>query len=210
MAEMAPFRIEPEFTARVWGFRDLRPWYDRIAEGDPIGEVWLTGDDCLIATGPHAGKRLGALFSEERAALLGPHSPGLDAPGSDSPEFRCAGGGFAAADQDDFCAREAQRAGASGRRDGAEIWRAARQDGVLVRAGQAEPGAEVAVGVKPGTTLAEIEEGIRAGTLEARLNMLPVCGGRHDLCRCGNGARDLAGIDTAGDAAELRHDLPHV
>jgi mannose-6-phosphate isomerase len=42
---------------------------------------------------------------------------------------------------------------------------------------EAEPGAEVAVGVKPGTTLAEIEEGIRAGTLESRLNMLPVAAG---------------------------------
>jgi mannose-6-phosphate isomerase len=42
---------------------------------------------------------------------------------------------------------------------------------------QADPGAEVAVGVKPGTTLGEIEEGIRAGTLEDRLNMLAVAAG---------------------------------
>ena len=52
LAAVAPFRIEPHFTARVWGFRDLRPWYDRVAESEPIGEVWLTGDDCLVATGP--------------------------------------------------------------------------------------------------------------------------------------------------------------
>ena len=37
LAGMAPFRIEPRFMARVWGFRDLRPWYDRVAEGEPIG-----------------------------------------------------------------------------------------------------------------------------------------------------------------------------
>jgi len=50
---MAPFRIAPRFVGRVWGYRDLRPWYDWVAEGgDPIGEVWLTGDDCLVATGP--------------------------------------------------------------------------------------------------------------------------------------------------------------
>jgi GMP synthase PP-ATPase subunit len=36
---MAPFRIDPQFVARVWGFRDLRPWYDRVAEGDAIGAV---------------------------------------------------------------------------------------------------------------------------------------------------------------------------
>ena len=64
LTEMAPFRIDPVFTARVWGFRDLRPWYDRVAEGDPIGEVWLTGDECAVATGPHAGKKLAALFNE--------------------------------------------------------------------------------------------------------------------------------------------------
>ena len=38
----------------------------------------------------------------------------------------------------------------------------------------AEPGAQVAVGVKPGTTLAAIEQGIREGTLEQSLNMIPV------------------------------------
>ena len=76
LAGMAPFRIEPRFDGRVWGFRDLRPWYDRVAEGDPIGEVWLTGDDCLVATGPHAGKRLAELFAEEpRRAAWRPTRP---------------------------------------------------------------------------------------------------------------------------------------
>jgi mannose-6-phosphate isomerase len=51
---MAPFRIDPMFDIRVWGWRDLRPWFDRVvdANADPIGEVWLTGDMCLVATGP--------------------------------------------------------------------------------------------------------------------------------------------------------------
>jgi mannose-6-phosphate isomerase len=66
-SEMAPFRIDPKFDTRVWGSRDLRPWFDRVAEsGDPIGEVWLTGDMCLVATGPHKGKRLDALFAEAK------------------------------------------------------------------------------------------------------------------------------------------------
>jgi mannose-6-phosphate isomerase len=38
----------------------------------------------------------------------------------------------------------------------------------------AEPGAKVAVGVTPGTTLVQIQEKIHAGTLEASLNVLPV------------------------------------
>jgi mannose-6-phosphate isomerase len=170
---LAPFRIEPVFTARVWGFHDLRPWYDRVAEGDPIGEVWLTGDDCLIATGPHAGKRLGALFKEQNAALLDPDFTSPNAP-ADSPLPPQAESPLliktifakeklsVQVHPDDKMAR---KYGAP--RGKTECWYAL----------QAEPGAEVAVGVKPGTTLAEIKEGIRAGTLENRLNMLPVAAG---------------------------------
>jgi mannose-6-phosphate isomerase len=65
---------------RVWGYRDLRPWYDRVAEGDPIGEVWLSGDECLVATGPHAGKTLGGLFSEASEGLLGAAAPSPESP----------------------------------------------------------------------------------------------------------------------------------
>ena len=167
--ELAPFRIEPVFTARVWGFRDLRPWYDRVAEGDPIGEVWLTGDDCLIATGPHAGKKLGALFQEEHAALLGPDAPVTDSPLPPQAESPLLIKTIFAREKlsvqvhpDD---KLAQKYGQP--RGKTECWYALA----------AEPGAEVAVGVKPGTTLAEIEEGIRAGTLEESLNMLPVAAG---------------------------------
>ena len=167
--ELPPFRIEPEFTARVWGFHDLRPWYDRVAEGDPIGEVWLTGDDCLVATGPNAGKRLGALFSEEHDALLGTDAPVSDSPlppQADSPLliktiFAREKLSVQVHPDDKLAQKYGQPRGKT------ECWYALA----------AEPGAEVAVGVKPGTTLAEIREGIRAGTLEARLNMLPVAAG---------------------------------
>src|SRR5450631_609301 len=77
----APFLIEPRFVGRVWGFNDLRPWYDRVAgsdpatpgreAGQPIGEVWLTGDECRVATGPHAGKTLAEPFVEAPQAMLG-------------------------------------------------------------------------------------------------------------------------------------------
>ena len=48
--EFAPFLLEPRLVDKVWGFRDLRPWYDYVAGDDgesapPIGEVWLTGDE---------------------------------------------------------------------------------------------------------------------------------------------------------------------
>jgi len=166
--QIAPFRIEPVFTARVWGFRDLRPWYDRVAEGDPIGEVWLTGDDCLVGTGPHGGKKLGALFEEQGTALLGASVPAESQlpPQAESPllikTIFAKEKLSVQVHPDDRMARKYGEP-----RGKTECWYAMA----------AEPGAEVAVGVKSGTTLAEIEEGIRAGTLESRLNMVPVAAG---------------------------------
>ena len=162
MAELAPFRIEPQFTARVWGFRDLRPWYDRVAEGEPIGEVWLTGDDCRVATGPHAGKRLARALREAHEALLGAW---------------CSFGRLAAADQDDLCAGEAERAGASRRRDGAEVRPAARQNGVLVCAGCRAGAQRWPWASSRARHLPRSSEEIQDGTLEASLNAVPVAAG---------------------------------
>jgi mannose-6-phosphate isomerase len=159
--EMAPFRIDPVFTARVWGFRDLRPWYDRVAEGDPIGEVWLTGDECTVATGPNAGKKLGNLFKEEDAALLGADAPAAGSPLLIKTIFAKEKLSVQVHPDDAMARKYSEPRGKT------ECWYALA----------AEPGAEVAVGMKPGTTLSEIEEGIRAGTLEDRLNMLSVAVG---------------------------------
>ena len=160
IAKIAPFRIDPKFTERVWGFRDLRPWFDRVAGKDPIGEVWLTGDDCLIATGPHKGQKLGAVFAEAHDALLGTGAP------AGSPLLIKV-----------IFAREklsvqvhpddtmAQKYGES--RGKTECWYALA----------AEPGAKVAAGLRPGTTFGQIEEEIRAGTLESSLNAIPVTRG---------------------------------
>jgi mannose-6-phosphate isomerase len=41
----------------------------------------------------------------------------------------------------------------------------------------AQPGAQVAVGLKPGGTLAQVEQEIHDGTLEASLNMVPIAAG---------------------------------
>jgi mannose-6-phosphate isomerase len=161
VAELPPFRVEPRFTARVWGFRDLRPWYDRVAEDQPIGEVWLTGDDCLIATGPHAGKRLAALFSEASEALLGRGAPSADSPLLIKTIFAREKLSVQVHPDDKMAQKYGQPRGKT------ECWYALA----------AEPGAEVAVGVKPGTTLEQIEEEIHAGTLEASLNAVPIAAG---------------------------------
>jgi mannose-6-phosphate isomerase len=161
MAAMTPFQIEPQFIARVWGFGDLHPWYDRVAAGDPIGEVWLTGDDCRVATGPHAGKRLASLFEEEHEALLGAGAPTADSPLLIKTIFAREKLSVQVHPDDKMARKYGDPRGKS------ECWY------VLA----AEPGAEVAVGVRPGTTLAQIEKRIAAGTLEASLNAVPVAAG---------------------------------
>jgi mannose-6-phosphate isomerase len=159
--EMAPFRIDPRFDTRVWGWRDLHPWFDRVADKDPLGEVWLTGDMCLVATGPHTGKRLDALFAEAHAALLGAGAPSPESPLLIKVLFAKEKLSVQVHPDDKMAQKYGDPRGKT------ECWYALA----------AEPGAEVAVGLKAGVTLAQVEEGIHGGTLEASLNMLPVVKG---------------------------------
>ena len=55
-----PVRLEPLFVPRIWGARNLAPLFpDKQSLPEPIGEVWLTGNDCRFADGPFAGEKLG-------------------------------------------------------------------------------------------------------------------------------------------------------
>jgi mannose-6-phosphate isomerase len=68
-----PFRLKPQMVERVWGFHNLAPWYEfdnEQAGGPPIGEAWLSGDDCVIETGPLAGKTLGEAVKLSEPALF--------------------------------------------------------------------------------------------------------------------------------------------
>src|SRR5271157_3151135 len=159
--ELAPFRIAPRFVGRVWGFRDLRPWYDQVAEDEPIGEVWLTGDECIVATGPHTGKTLDWLFREANEALLGPAAPSPDSPLLIKVLFAREKLSVQVHPDDKMAKKYGQPRGKT------ECWYALA----------ATPGAEVALGLKPGTTLDQIKEEIQAGTLEESLNLLPVAAG---------------------------------
>jgi mannose-6-phosphate isomerase len=70
-----PFLMVPEFYERVWGTRDLRPYFSRPVEGEPVGEVWLTGEECRVANGPLAGQTLLDLALRYGAALTGEAAP---------------------------------------------------------------------------------------------------------------------------------------
>jgi len=160
LSELTPFRIEPRFVGRVWGYSDLRPWYDRPKEAEPVGEVWLTGDECVVETGPQAGKKLGALFAEAPEAMLGAGRP------AGSPlllKVIFAKEKLSVQVHPDD--RMAQKYGQP--RGKTECWYALA----------AEPGAVVACGLKPGVTLERVKRGIADGTLEESLEMLAVTAG---------------------------------
>jgi mannose-6-phosphate isomerase len=62
--DVAPFRLKPWFSERVWGKQDLRPWYTDTGTTELVGEAWLTGPQCLVETGPFAGRTLASLAGE--------------------------------------------------------------------------------------------------------------------------------------------------
>jgi mannose-6-phosphate isomerase len=164
----APFRIAPSFSERPWGWSDLRPWYDKTAEGVPLGEAWLTGDHCVAMSGAHKGQTLETLFAEAPAALLGESAPRRSESDGRSASPLLIKVIFAKeklsvqVHPDD---KMAQKYGDP--RGKTECWYALA----------AEPGAQVACGLKPGVTLDEVKAGIEAGTLESSLNLLDVVAG---------------------------------
>jgi mannose-6-phosphate isomerase len=70
---LRPLRIEPRFVERIWGARSLAPIYPAInvKEASPIGEVWLTGNDCKIIDAPFAGCALADVWRGMTAAWAG-------------------------------------------------------------------------------------------------------------------------------------------
>ena len=58
--KLSPSRLEPVLVPRIWGTRSLAPLFPQVIYGtEPIGEVWLTGNECRFVGGPYAGQKLG-------------------------------------------------------------------------------------------------------------------------------------------------------
>jgi mannose-6-phosphate isomerase len=161
MTQLEPFLIEPQFVERIWGYRDLRPWFDKVANEQPIGEVWLTGDACIVASGPHKGETLAALFALDAATMLGADAASNDSPLLIKVLFAREKLSVQVHPDDELAQEFGEPRGKT------ECWYALA----------AQQGAEVALGLKPGATLAAIEQGARNGTLEESLEMVPIATG---------------------------------
>jgi mannose-6-phosphate isomerase len=161
MPDLYPFLLIPIFDERPWGVRDLRPIYTRAVK-DPIGESWLTWEDNRIANGPFAGRTLGELAKEFGRDLVGQAAPYEDR----FPllvKFLFPGDKLSVqVHPDDEQARK------SGQRCGkTECWYVLR----------AEPGAQVALGLKPEVTLQQFEQSIHDQRAEEMLNWVEVHSG---------------------------------
>ena len=158
MSNLSPFRLAPWFRPRIWGFHDLAPWYDYKTEGEPIGEVWLTGEMCTSATGPLAGQSLQQITAQHGRELLGNTFGDGQFPLLIKllfPKEKLS----VQVHPDDAMARKYGEP-----RGKTECWYALHAD----------PGAAVALGIKPGVTPEQIRSGIESSNLEDLLEMVPV------------------------------------
>jgi mannose-6-phosphate isomerase len=152
--KLPAFRLAPWFSERPWGRTDLRPWYANSGLQHPVGEAWLTGPQSIVETGPLKGQTFQAAMAQGGTAPTG------------STEFPLLVKLLFPNDKlsvqvhpDDAYAREMGQ-----RRGKTECWY------VL----EAEAGAMIALGLKPGATADKVREAIAAGTLEAMMRWVPV------------------------------------
>lgn len=158
MNELSPFRLAPYFRTRIWGFHDLAPWYDYKTEGEPIGEVWLTGEMCEAATGPLAGQSLTAITKQFGHELLGKAYGDGEFPLLIKLLFPKEKLSVQVHPDDAMAQKYGEPRGKT------ECWYAL----------DAEPGAHVALGIRKGITADEVRKSIDNATLEDLLEMVPV------------------------------------
>jgi mannose-6-phosphate isomerase len=152
----------PEFYERVWGTHDLRPYFSRGVEGEPVGEVWLTGEECRVANGPLAGQTLRDLALRYGAALTGEAAPEATRfPLLIKFLYPRQKLSVQVHPDDEGARRVGESCGKS------ECWYVARAVG----------GAQVGIGLRPGITREMFRMAIEAGQAEHMLNWLDVRAG---------------------------------
>ena len=159
MEELYPLLMLAGFDPRPWGTHDLSPIYPNHKFEEKIGEAWLTGDECKVANGPFTGKSLSQLSEQHRRDLVG------EAARDDRrfplllkflfPHEKLS---VQVHPDDEQARRVGQPWGKT------ECWYVA----------QAAPGAQIALGLKPGVTAGQLEQAIQEKHAEDLLNWLNV------------------------------------
>ncbi len=158
-----PLTFRPIFKERVWGGRNLERLYQKPLPPDvPIGESWeisdRPGDASVIANGPLAGRDLRWLMENHAGELLG----------ADSAEVKRFPLLVKILDAREKLSMQVHpppvQAAELGGEPKTEMWYVA----------DADPGAELFVGLKKGVTRAEFERKIQDGTVADCVQRLPV------------------------------------
>ncbi len=162
MSALYPFLLRPEFVERPWGARDLSPVYPEHRCEKPVGEVWLTGDENRVANGPLAGRTLGELCREYGRALVGESARETERfPLLIKFLFPREKLSVQVHPDDEAARRVGQPCGKT------ECWY------VLA----ADPGAQVALGLKPGVTREQLARAIQEVRAEELLNWVEIHAG---------------------------------
>jgi mannose-6-phosphate isomerase len=159
MSQLYPLLMSPAFDPRPWGTQDLSPIYPNHRFDEKIGEAWLTGDACKVANGPLTGKSLAELSWQFGPELVG------DAARDPSrfplllkflfPHEKLS----VQVHPDDETARRAGQPWGK-----TECWYVAH----------ARPGAQIALGLKPGATRSQFERAIHEQRAEELLNWINI------------------------------------
>jgi mannose-6-phosphate isomerase len=165
-SRLGPARLAPIFVPRIWGAHDLSPLFpDHVQLGEPIGEVWLTGDACAFAGGTFAGRTLGELWPSLPAEWTGTSLRGL-------PQFPLLVKFIFPEDKlsvqvhpdDAYAVRNEAAAGGVGK---TEMWYVVR----------AREGAAVRVGLRADVTPESFQRAVADGTVENCLATVAVRAG---------------------------------
>src|SRR5580698_8201642 len=162
MGNLYPLLMLPGFDPRPWGTHDLSPIYPNRKFEEKIGEAWLSGDDCKVANGLFTGQTLVQLSEKYGRDLVGDAAP-------DARRFPLLLKFLFPHEKlsvqvhpDD---QQARRVGQPWGKT--ECWYVAH----------AKPGAQIALGLKPGVTIGQLEQAIYENRAEEVLNWLNVSTG---------------------------------
>jgi mannose-6-phosphate isomerase len=154
--------MQPAFDPRPWGTLDLSPIYPNHKFEEKIGEAWLTGDAGKVANGPLSGQSLADLSAKYGRELVGDAAP-------DPNRFPLLLKFLFPHEKlsvqvhpDDEAARHVGLPCGK-----TECWYVA----------QARPGAQIALGLKPGVTREQFARSIEQKRAEEMLNWINVYSG---------------------------------
>jgi mannose-6-phosphate isomerase len=161
-------QLNPEYRDYVWGGSRLKPGFA------PIAEAWVVYAEDRVASGSWAGQTLAEIARQWGPALLG--EPVMRRTGSQFPLLikllDCAQWLSLQVHPNDEQAQRLEGPGFVGK---TEAWH------VL----EAEPGAQLIAGLKPGTTAETLAAAIRGGTIIDLAQYLPVKAGDSIFMRPG-------------------------